>query len=95
MQPLEDFFCVCTKRYTSFSIDRRVGKPDKKKEGYRNKLSSPPLGPFTNYADKFLAFFDHLPPIVDSFYLIKVDILGLPKYPPLLVNIVCEINCNK
>ena len=26
-----------------------------------------------------------------SFYLIKVDIFGLPTYPPLLVkNVVCE-----
>ena len=31
-------------------------------------------GSFTNYVDKILAFFDHLPPFVDSFYLIKVDI---------------------
>ena len=31
------------------------------------------LGGFTNYVDKFLAFFDHLPPCVDIFYLINVD----------------------
>ena len=28
---------------------------------------------FKNYVDKFLAFFDHLPPCVDIFYLINVD----------------------
>ena len=27
----------------------------------------------TNYVDKFLTFFDHLTPFVDSFYIIKVD----------------------
>ena len=31
------------------------------------------LGAFTNYVDKFLAFFDHLTPCVDIFYLINVD----------------------
>ena len=30
-------------------------------------------GLFTNYVDKFLAYFDHLPPCVDMFYLINVD----------------------
>ena len=30
-------------------------------------------GQFTNYVDKFLDF-DHLPPFVYTFYLIKVDI---------------------
>ena len=29
-------------------------------------------GPFTNYVDKFLSFFDHLPPCVDIFYLMKL-----------------------
>ena len=38
------------------------------------------LGSFTNYVDKFLAFFDHLPPFVDSFYHINVDIFGLPTH---------------
>ena len=33
----------------------------------------PPLGPFTNWVDKFLDLFDHLPPSVDIFYLINVD----------------------
>ena len=30
-------------------------------------------GAFTNYVDKLLAFFDHLPPYVDIFYLTNVD----------------------
>ena len=30
-------------------------------------------GSFTNYVDKILAFFDHLPPYVDIFYGINVD----------------------
>ena len=30
-------------------------------------------GLFTNYVDKFLVFFDHLPPSVDIFYPIMVD----------------------
>ena len=30
-------------------------------------------GSFTNYVDKILAFFDHLPPCVDIFYGITVD----------------------
>ena len=30
-------------------------------------------GSFTNYVDKILALFDHLPPYVDIFYLIRVD----------------------
>ena len=30
-------------------------------------------GAFTNYVDKFFAFFDHLSPSVDIFYLIMVD----------------------
>ena len=30
-------------------------------------------GSFTNYVDKMLAFFDHLPPSVDIFYLINAD----------------------
>ena len=30
-------------------------------------------GAFPNYVDKFLAFFDHLPPSVYTFYLINVD----------------------
>ena len=34
----------------------------------------------TNYVDKFLAFFDHLPPFVDSSYLIKIYIFGLPTH---------------
>ena len=37
-----------------------------------------PKGTFTNYVDKFFAFFDHLPPYVAIFGL------------PLLVNVVCE-----
>ena len=31
------------------------------------------IGSFTNYADQFLAFFDHQPPFVDIFYVINVD----------------------
>ena len=30
-------------------------------------------GPFTNYVDKILVFFDHLPPCVDILYGINVD----------------------
>ena len=30
-------------------------------------------GTFFNYVDNILAFFDHLPPYVDIFYLIRVD----------------------
>ena len=42
-------------------------------------------GLFTNYVDKILAFFDHLPICVDIFYSKyerwqKVDIFGLPTY---------------
>ena len=49
-------------------------------------------GAFTNYVDKFLAFFDHLPPCVDIFYLINVDKIRhfWTTYPPSLVNVVCE-----
>ena len=50
-------------------------------------------GAFTNYVDKFLAFFDHLPPYVDIFYPIFLDkkyIHFWTTYPPLLVNVVCE-----
>ena len=35
---------------------------------------------FTNYVDESLAFFDHLPPCIDIFYGIKVDIFGPPIY---------------
>ena len=39
----------------------------------------------------FCLLFDHQPPFVDSFYLMKVDIYGLPStYPPLHVNVFCE-----
>ena len=48
------------------------------------------LGTVHKLRYKFLAFFDHLPPFVDSFYLIKVDISELPTYPPLLVNVRFE-----
>ena len=55
------------------------------------------LGFFTNCVDKFLAFFDHLPPSVDILYLIMVDkkaeifdyLLG-NLTPCKLVNVVCE-----
>ena len=49
-------------------------------------------GAFTNYVDKFLAFFDHLSPSVDIFYLIMIDKKPkfLTTYPPPLVNVVCE-----
>jgi hypothetical protein len=49
-----------------------------------------PLGSFTNYVHKFLAFFDHVSSFVDSFYLTKVDIFGPLTYLTLLVNVVCE-----
>ena len=49
-------------------------------------------GPFTNYVDKFLAFFDHLPTSVDIFYLMNIDKKSKiwTTYPLLLVNVVCE-----
>ena len=41
-------------------------------------------GAFFNYVDKIFAFFDHLPPYVDIFYLVNVDkkvnIFGLPTH---------------
>ena len=40
----------------------------------------PAKGSFTNYVDKFLAFFDHLPPFVYSFYLLKLGIFELPTH---------------
>ena len=40
-------------------------------------LSVVPKGPFTNCVDNFLAFFN-LIPCVDIFYLMKIDIFGLP-----------------
>ena len=45
------------------------------------------LGEFTNYVDKILAFFDHLPSCVDIFYGIQVDrkwrlLDYLPTYLP-------------
>ena len=48
------------------------------------------LWSFTSYVDTFLTFFGHLPPFVDSFYVIKVDIFELHTCPPLLINVVCE-----
>ena len=47
-------------------------------------------GLFTNYVDKILTFFDHLPPYVVIFYGLNVDIFGSPSYLPRLVNVVCE-----
>ena len=52
---------------------------------------------FTNYFEKILAFFNHLPLSVDIFYGMKVDkkidILRLPTYLPCLVNVyVCMYN---
>ena len=43
-------------------------------------------GSFTNYVDKFLAFFDHIPPSVYIFYLMNVDKNQhfLTTYPLLL-----------
>ena len=37
----------------------------------KNTISN--KGLFTNYVDKILAFFDHLPPFVDIFYGMNVD----------------------
>ena len=49
-------------------------------------------GAFTNYVDKSLALFDHLPYCIDIFYLIKVEKSQhfWTTYPPLFVNLVCE-----
>ena len=49
-------------------------------------------GLFTNYVDKILAFFDHLPTSIDIFYLMNVHekLTFLDYLPPPLVNIVCE-----
>ena len=57
-----------------------------------NNLTNIGRGAFTNYVDKFLDFFDQLPPCVDIFYLISVDKNKhfWTTYPPPLVNIVCE-----
>ena len=46
-------------------------------------------GMFTNYVDKILDFFDHLPPCVDIFYGMNVDNFKT-TYLPRLVNVVCE-----
>ena len=41
---------------------------------------------------RFWLFFDHLPPFVYTFYLIKFDIFWLVStYPPLVVNVFCEL----
>ena len=49
-------------------------------------------GLFTNYVDKILTFFDHLPPCVDIFYCIMLTKSGhfRTTYLLLLVNVVCE-----
>ena len=47
------------------------------------------MGSFTNYVDKILAIFDHLPPSLDIFYGINVDKKSIFSTNPL-VNIVCE-----
>ena len=47
------------------------------------------IGVVHKYVDKFLAFFDHLPPFVYTSYLMKVDII-LTTYPPLVINLLCE-----
>ena len=49
-------------------------------------------GAYTNYVDKIMAFFDHLPPSVDIFYGINVDKKSIfsTTYPLPLVNVVCE-----
>ena len=51
----------------------------------------------TSYIDKFLAFFDHLPPCVK---IINVDkkstFLELTTtYPPLLVNVICQLKLSQ
>ena len=46
-------------------------------------------GLFTNYFDRILAFFDHLPPSIDLFYGMNID-KKWTTYLPLLVNIVSE-----
>ena len=44
------------------------------KVGLWNPVSSfTDKGSFTNYVDKILAFFDHLPPSIDIFYDMNVD----------------------
>ena len=49
-------------------------------------------GVFTNYVDKILAFFNHLPTCAYILYLINLDKRWnfWTNYPPLLVNVVCE-----
>ena len=49
-------------------------------------------GAFTNYIDKILAFFDHLPPCVDIFYGMNIDKKWTfwTTYVPRLVNVICE-----
>ena len=55
-----------------------------------NVQNLPSKGPFKNYIDKILAFFDHLPPSIDIFYLMDVVKKStiLDYLPPPLVNIV-------
>ena len=47
---------------------------------------------FTNYVDKILTFFDHLPTFVDIIYGINVDKKQTfwTTYLPCFVNVVCE-----
>ena len=47
-------------------------------------------GTFTNYVDKFLACFDHLPPTMafSTLYMLTKGRHFLTTYPPLLVNVV-------
>ena len=48
-------------------------------------------GAFTNYADKFLSFFYHLPPTLTfSTFIMTKSQHFWATYPPLLVNVVCE-----
>ena len=70
-----------------------LGKCSEKLQQLGFLVVSPGKGAFTNYVDKFLAFFDHLSPSIDIFYLINLDkksrfldylSLGLPSYPLLL-----------
>ena len=42
-----------------------------------------------------MSFFDHIPPCLHSFYVIKVGIFGLPTHLFLYLNIFCERSPNQ
>ena len=53
-------------------------------------LESVLRGSFTNYVDKILAFFDHLPSLLSLHFLPYKSWHFQTTYPSLLINVVCE-----